>query len=280
MTLLNIFKDCEQNNVFVNLDSSYINTENKKITFSDNYIGYIYCNSDIKETIECLENEGSANIYYSFSRINCKIIKNIETFTKLIIYFFNSNGYQVKLNNLNSCKKNEQTLEVVITINDLTDDFKIKYINLVDDEELENTDVDDEELENTDVDDEELENTDVDDVELENTDIDDEELENTDIDDYKEEDSHTEDIENKDDNVDNFEEKSVFEELEDIDNYDEELEDRDDEENEDELEDKDSDDEELEDRDDEENEDELEDIDSEEIEDRDDEIEDRDSDDE
>ena len=270
MTLLNIFKDCEQNNVFVNLDSSYINTENKKITFSDNYIGYIYCNSDIKETIECLENEGSANIYYSFSRINCKIIKNIETFTKLIIYFFNSNGYQVKLNNLNSCKKNEQTLEVVITINDLTDDFKIKYINLVDDEELENTDVDDEELENTDVDD----------VELENTDIDDEELENTDIDDYKEEDSHTEDIENKDDNVDNFEEKSVFEELEDIDNYDEELEDRDDEENEDELEDKDSDDEELEDRDDEENEDELEDIDSEEIEDRDDEIEDRDSDDE
>ena len=110
MKLQKIFEDMRKNNIYPNLDDNYCTT-----SYMDNislknkgYIGYIYSISDIDEIIECMLEEGSAIVTYSFNECS-NLFKNKEIFTELIISFFN--GFEIKLLEDDTCKK----LEIVIT---------------------------------------------------------------------------------------------------------------------------------------------------------------------
>jgi hypothetical protein len=122
MKLQKIFEDMRKNNIYVNLDDNYCTT-----TYTDDisvknkgYIGYIYSISDIDEIIECIIEEGSAIVTYSFYECS-SLFKNKEIFTELIISFFG--GFEFKLIDGDSNKK----IEIVITSENLCNDIIEKW---------------------------------------------------------------------------------------------------------------------------------------------------------
>lgn len=121
MKLQKIFEDMRKNNIYVNLDDNYCTT-----TYTDDislknkgYIGYIYSISDIDEIMECIIEEGSAIVIYSFYECS-SLFKNKEIFTELIISFFN--GFEFKLIDDGSKK-----IEIVITSENICSDIVEKW---------------------------------------------------------------------------------------------------------------------------------------------------------
>jgi hypothetical protein len=121
MKLQKIFEDMRKNNIYVNLDDNYCTT-----TYTDDislknkgYIGYIYSISDIDEIMECIIEEGSAIVIYSFYECS-SLFKNKEIFTELIISFFN--GFEFRLIDDDSKK-----IEIVITSENICNDIIEKW---------------------------------------------------------------------------------------------------------------------------------------------------------
>ena len=118
MKLQKIFENMRNNNIYANLDDNYCTTsyiDNTNIK-NKGYIGCIYSVSDIDEIMECIIEEGSAIVTYSFYEC-AKLFKNKDIFTELVISFFN--GFDFKLLDDNKGKK----LELVITSDNILDDF-------------------------------------------------------------------------------------------------------------------------------------------------------------
>jgi hypothetical protein len=137
-TLKNVFDECKNYNIMYNLDDSYVSTEPiegldlstlQKTISKDpkykNHIAYIYSKSDIKEIMESLEEEGSSIITYEFIIIPLIFTKE-QTFYRLLSCIFNKYGYSFKIKDKPSNKKIKE-LELVITINDIPENFRKKW---------------------------------------------------------------------------------------------------------------------------------------------------------
>ena len=124
MKLQDIFENMKNNNICVNLDDSYCSTSDNIKIKPDEYIGCIYSISNIEETMECINEEGSAIITYCFYEC-AKLFKNKDIFTDLILSFFNN--FNIKLSNYET---NQKKIEIVITSENLPENFvKLWSIN-------------------------------------------------------------------------------------------------------------------------------------------------------
>ena len=122
MKLQEIFENMRDNNICVNLEDNYCSTSYNMIIKPQEYIGYIYSISKIEETMECITEEGSAVVTYCFSECS-KLFKNKDIFTELILSFFNN--FDIKLINE---ENNEKKIEMVITAENLPENFVKSWI--------------------------------------------------------------------------------------------------------------------------------------------------------
>lgn len=134
-TLKNVFEELSNNNIFVNLEDSYIHTtESKPVYDKKEYIGYLQSNSvNTDEIMESLREEGSVGIHYTFTILSKDIPSlNIMLLLNSILKKFNYEPFIVK-------NKKIIEIELVVTRNDLTDSWKQK-INKVDISDLKDLD--------------------------------------------------------------------------------------------------------------------------------------------
>jgi hypothetical protein len=217
-----VFNEINNNNIFVNLDSSYCYTEDIKPKYDISaYIGIIESSMENKEEIiESLKEEGSVTINYRFTTTAKYVFK--KTVIALLKSIFNKYNYETYI----AISKNKKfiEIEVVVSRDDLTDEFKNELINNEDDlvedvvedyvedvaedvvDNEDNVDVDnelEEDVDNEDVDNEDVDNEVGEDVDNElKEDVnneDGEDLYNED-DDNEDEDNEDEDDDNEDDN--------------------------------------------------------------------------------
>ena len=238
-TLKDVFNEFSKNNIYVNLDNNYILTVNKKKpTYNyTEFFGYIESiEKNDNDILECLNEEGSANINYRF-------ISTSRTFyKKTIIVILQSIFIKFGFDPFITKNKKDISIELIITKDNLTDEYKSLFVKeLSDIEESDKEKGDEDEEENEDEDDDEKDNDIEDNQEEENEDESDKDEENEDNDvEDNQKDEEEEDEEEKEEDEEKEEEE---EEKEDESDKEEENE----EENEDEEEEKEEEDEENED---------------------------------
>jgi len=121
-TLKNVFEDIKVNNIYINLDDTYIQTSNKKVAYNkNNYLGHVESENNIEEIIEMLYEEGSATMVYNFIPSKKTLYK--DTMPILLFSIFNEYNYEPSIQVI---KKNIK-IELIITYEDLTENLKIKY---------------------------------------------------------------------------------------------------------------------------------------------------------
>ena len=130
-TLKDLFDEILKNNIYVNLDSNYILTDNKKPNYNNEvFFGYIESIEDNHDNIlECLNEEGSATINYRFISTSRTFYK--KTIIVIIQSIFAKFGFDpfITKNKKNIC------IELIITKDNLTNEYKNLFINSHDEKE-------------------------------------------------------------------------------------------------------------------------------------------------
>ena len=196
-TLRDVFNEFTKNNIFVNLDENFLLTKNKKKPTYNNadFFGYIESIEDNDDDIiECLNEEGSASINYRF-------ISTSRTFyKKTIIVILQSVLVKFGFEPFITKNKKDIGIELIITKDNLTDEYKSLFINeLLEDVESDEEEDDKEENEEDEEEKEEKEEEDEEEEENEK-DEDEDEKEEDDEDEKKEDEDEKEEEEDEDDN--------------------------------------------------------------------------------
>ena len=117
-----VFNEINTNNIFVNLDRSYCYTEDIKPKYdASSYIGIMESTMDNKdEIIESLKEEGSITVIYRFTTTAKYVYK--KTVIALLKSIFNKYNYETYI----SITKNKKFIEIelVVSREDLTEEFK------------------------------------------------------------------------------------------------------------------------------------------------------------
>jgi hypothetical protein len=233
-TLKDVFNEFSKNNIYVNLDNNYILTVNKKKpTYNDTeFFGYIESTEkNDNDILECLNEEGSANINYRFISTSRTFYK--KTIIVLLQSIFTKFGFEPFITK----NKKDISIELIITKDNLTDEYKSLFVKeLSDIEESEKGDEDEDEEENEDNEkDNDVEDNQEEENEEENEDESDKEDEENDEEKEKgNEDEEESDNEEENENEDESEEENENEDESDKEEENEDEENKDEEENEEE----------------------------------------------
>ena len=122
-SLQKIFESCMlQYGIFPNLDETYCYTP-KRTQLRSKYIGSVYSLSHINEIIECISEEGSANITYGIESKDYKI-----KITNILISLFIHYGFDPLIDN-------NENISIVITEKDIYNEDDEDYVYDEDEED-------------------------------------------------------------------------------------------------------------------------------------------------
>ena len=195
-TLKDVFNEFSKNNIYVNLDDTYILTFNKKKpAYNDTeFFGYIESVEDNdNDILECLNEEGSASINYRFISTSRTFYK--KTIIVILQSIFTKFGFDPFITK----NKKDISIELIITKNNLTDEYKSLFIKELSDIEEENEDEEDEE-DDEDEEDEEDDEDEEDEEDDEEENEDDEEENEDDEEENEDEEDEDEDEVNEEEN--------------------------------------------------------------------------------
>jgi len=207
-TLKDVFNEFSKNNIYVNLDDNYILTvDKKKPTYNDTeFFGYIESiEKNDNDILECLNEEGSANINYKF-------ISTSRTFyKKTIIVILQSIFAKFSFEPFITKNKKDISIELIITKDNLTDEYKnfiVKELSDIEESDKEEEEDNEEEEEDNEEEEEDGKEEEEDDEEDKEEEEDDEEDKEEDEDDEEEDDKEEDEDENEEEEDEKEEDES------------------------------------------------------------------------